>query len=354
MSRFCHTDHRPTSASPVPAPLSLLLFAVVAACQSGTSGAPAPGPRPEGAIDLPEAVPPGLSGLESDPTGALWAVAERGPPRLVRWSALPIDPLPHQTWTITGLPEGEEPESLAIEPGSGVTSDTQPHEGGGVSPMLPVLWIGTEGDAPLTSLRPADHIYRLEPQSSATTVAVGPPLVLPWSLFGLDGVDSNTGIEGLCSLPSPSTPIPPARHPSGAPLGLIAVGEATKTQDGRRVAPLARLDAHGWSPFFVPLTTKKGKLSALHCTNDGAILAIERHYEDLALLHITLPDPNKGDTPALAKVHILPLPPTIQPGTHNFEGLTQTGPDLLWLTDNQNKEVTGPTRLHRTPYPQVP
>ncbi len=356
MSRSCHTDHTPATSPPVPGLLSLLLHLFAAACQPASPGASTSGPLPEGALDLPDTVPPGLSGLDSDSTGAVWAVAERGPPRLVRWSGLPTGLMPHQTWEITGLPEGEEPESLALDGGPPVlgATDAENREGGAADPMPPVLWIGTEGDAPLTSLRPADHIYRLEPETNATTVPVGPPLVLPWSLFGLDGVDANTGIEGLCSLPSPSSPIPPARHPSGAPLGLIAVGEATKTHDGRRVAPLARLDAHGWSPFFVPLTTKKGKLSALHCTQDGAILAIERHYEDLALLHITLPDPNKGDTPALAKVHILPLPPTIQPGTYNFEGLTQAGPDLLWLTDNQSKSLSGPTRLHRTPYPQAP
>lgn len=268
-----------------------LILPVVLACRAADPAATA---LPVRAL----AGPAGLSDLAIDPQGVLWAVSER-PAALVRLED-PATRLP-----ITGLPDGVEPEALAIGPDG-------------------TFWIGTEGRGD----REQDGTYTLA--LSGSGAAATEPVPFPWAPWGRVA-SNNEGVEAMC-----------------AGVDRWAAGEPTFNQDGRRLAPLARWTGSSWEPHAVPLTTPHGKISALACDADGSLWAIERHYQDLALLHLSdLGAAVVTSTPCA-------LPAWMRAIDANWEGLAIRGDTLLWISDNQTLVVTGPTRLAETERRCVP
>lgn len=254
---------------------------LLAACSPAT-------PAPDGALVEVEDQA-GLSDLAIDASGALWAVAER-PAALVQ-----IEPTA-LTLPIRGLPEGVEPEALSISP-----------EG--------TVRIGTEGDGE----RAEDGLYTLIPTDTEATAT--DRVAFPWAPWGLVAAE-NQGVEAMCEGTS-----------------RWVAGEPVLVEQGRRLAPLARWTGSAWESLRLPLSTPNGKISALACDEDGSLWAIERHYEDLALLHVTV-----GEA---VTVQTCALPAWLRDPEANWEGLTIDGDTLLWISDNQNATVRGPTLLAR-------
>ena len=250
-------------------------------------------PAPEGALtEVVGAV--GLSDLATDPQGRLWAVAER-PAALVRVDASGVVVL-----KITGLPEGVEPEALAIDADG-------------------AMRVGTEGEGS----RADDGIYPIT--VGAGTAEAHDREAFPWAPWGLMAAD-NQGIEAMC-----------------AGKERWVAGEPVLTDAGRREAPLARWTRQGWQALRLPLQTSEGKISALACDPDDSLWAIERHYEELELLQVTVA-PDGGVT-----VSRCGIPTWLRAANANWEGLAVDGDELVWVSDNQNATVSGPTRLARIP-----
>ena len=265
-------------------------------------------PLPAGVTELDTQGHAGLSGLAVGPDAQLWAVTER-PAALLRLDRSASAVV--ASWPITGLPDGVEPESVAVA-ASGA------------------LWIGTEGQVPG---RPNDGVYQLqlEPTRAVATARDG----VPWSAWSLRA-EANRGLEGLCS----------------AGETLLAVGEPTESGPGGRRAPLALRTAEGWRPHWLALHTKTGKAAGLWCTptpTGGVRVAmLERHYGVLTLheAHLSA-DAAAGST--LSSSSALPLPAALAALGANFEGLARVGSGWLLLSDNQTHRVTGPTYFATLP-----
>ena len=260
----------------------MLLWSLLpAACSPAT-------PAPEGGlVEIEDQA--GLSDLATDPDGGLWAVAER-PAALVQ-----IEPT-RRSLPITGLPAGVEPEALSIGPDG-------------------ALRVGTEGDGQ----RADDGIYTLTLTDGGAVA--GDRQAFSWSPWGLVA-EENQGIEAMCE---------------GASRWVA--GEPVVVEQGQRFAPLARWTGEDWETFRLPLSTANGKISALACDADGTLWAIERHYQDLALLHVNV---SEGVT-----VETCTLPAWLRDPEANWEGLTLNDNALYWISDNQNATVRGPTLLAR-------
>nr|MBA2542194.1 hypothetical protein [Deltaproteobacteria bacterium] len=151
---------------------------------------------------------------------------------------------------------------------------------------------------------------------------------LPQVRLGLH-VSSRRGTEGLC----------------GVKGAIIAAIEETGSEDGRRWAPIVRVE-HGaiTRVHKLWLTSQSGKISGLDCTiaADGSIhaLAIERHFEITHLLTFVLPAGEGDITPTIA----LDLGPVIN-GKLNLEGIVWTSNGVIAVIDNQYNAISGPSEL---------
>jgi hypothetical protein len=166
----------------------------------------------------------------------------------------------------------------------------------------------------------------------------------------------NQGIEALC-------------HAGGE---LFVACEHPREQGGVRLAPFAGYDlrTQRWAYGWIRLTSDTGKISALDCARvDVAgeqrvqFYAIERHYGRLRILEWQLPprwyqtarqsalgQPERAIEPAIDPHVVLQLDGKL-PTDANPEGLAwvRSQNELLVITDNQSRDVTGPTRLLRIP-----
>lgn len=258
----------------------------------------------ERAVALFSAVPietaPGLSGLAVDDSGAIWTVAERDEKayRITLDGTRAVT----QTLAITGVPDGDDLEAIAVL-------------GGGK------LAFGTEGrkDGVATVLL-AEH--------RDGAVAVTGKIELPEARVGIE-LENNHGAEGVC----------------GVGETIVVAIEGAGQQGGKRWAPVVRIErGEILRTYRVWLTTQTGKLSALDCRldDDGAIsvLAIERHFEVTKMLTFTL-GPAEDITPAES----LDLGPVLK-GTLNLEGIVWTKDGgVVAVVDNQWKGITGPSEL---------
>ena len=144
-------------------------------------------------------------------------------------------------------------------------------------------------------------------------------------------VEENHGIEGLC----------------GVDRSLAAGLESVGIADGKRWAPIVRIEAGAIiRTHRLWLTSPTGKLSSLDCRRgpDGTldVLAIERDFEVTRVLRFTL-GTAIDVTPRVA----LDLSAAIH-GRLNLEGIAWLpGGDVVAVTDNQWKVITGPSLLLR-------
>lgn len=237
------------------------------------------------------------------------AVEERGHRLLIREFQRELRAVPVQ-----GVPAGLDLEAVAVGTDG--------------------VWLGTEG----LGERDQDLLLRVVPEGAGEGAAhVDEERALAYTPFGLRG-EHNRGVEGLCA----------------AGELLLAGAEVSREVDGQRQAPAWLLQADGSvRPLWLGLRSRKGKLAALDCRQDGADLlawGVERHYGVRHILRWRIPP-----GPALAVV--LPeaswdLEPALA-GAPNPEGLALVGLDpdgaveVLVITDNESGPQVGPTRLAR-------
>lgn len=288
-----------TSASSVTRAVAFLLPLVVA-CTTRTAEPP---PETERALMESHAYT-GLSGLTLDDQGRLWAVPERTP-ALLRLDRADGRLSVAEALAIEGFPEGVDLESLAFAKGK--------------------FYVGTES---LESGREEDPIVVIEPSDDGRAKVVG-TLAFPYAQWGTTG-SRNHGIEGVC--------VAGNKLVASAELGLGTT---------ERRAPVGVFDLESGQlerAWRVPLTSETGKLSALHCNADGAVIdvrAVERHY-GVARVVVARLDPGAATvtTRVLADLstRLDPLP--------NIEGITLDAEGRVYIiTDNQGRTASGPTVL---------
>ncbi|NVB84448.1 MAG: hypothetical protein HOV81_39100 [Kofleriaceae bacterium] len=244
--------------------------------------------------------PPGISDLTIDDRGVLWAVAERD--RKVLEIALGSGSATVTSHDLTGIPAGIDTEALAwLGDGS--------------------FAIGVEGSAlPLAGI-----VYA---KLSGNSVVAGETQRFDAAQLGV-APTINHGIEAVC----------------GKAGQLLAAEEiAGVDPDGTRWASLVRIEGDKVTRAKLHLTTKTGKISALHCTfdADGTAhgVAVERHYSVSRVLSF---DAARGANDIVPKLEH-DLAPVV--GSLNIEGIAKL-PDgrLVLVNDNQNATVSGSTKL---------
>jgi hypothetical protein len=249
---------------------------------------------------FPLDVPPGMSDLAVDDHGVLWAVAERD--RTIARIELGKPPVRYR---LDGVAAGTDTEAIAwLAPGR--------------------FALGTEG----TEVAAAS-ILTAELRGDAIVVTAS--RALTEQQLGV-ALTINHGVEALC----------------GRDSELLAAIEAVGTlADGRRWAPIVRVraDSEDVEVARLWLTSRKGKISALHCTiaDDGVatVIAIERHFGVARILAFEL---GRGDVEATPRI-THDLHPLLN-DAFNLEGIARL-PDgrIVLVNDNQSKTVSGPTQL---------
>lgn len=250
------------------------------------------------ALPLPDAAPPGLSGLALDSEGRAWAVAERDEVAV----RLAEDGAVAESLPLQGL-GARDGESLAWLPDGR-------------------LALGSEPGRP----RRADRVLLLQVSDGvARKEAV---IRLDYAPFGLRA-EGNRGLEGLTA--------------SGD--WLIAASEMVVEEDGLRDAPLwlTSLASGEATLARLRLSSDTGKVSAVEAwtEEDGSLslLVIERHFGVARLLLYR--DVAAGG--GLAPTRVIDLWPTVEAlaPEANLEGLCRD-PDggLLLVSDNQYTEVS--------------
>jgi hypothetical protein len=277
------------------------IAALLAACGSGKTM------DAERAASLFSEVPVetanGLSGLAVDDDGALWTVAERD----AKAYLLTLDgtkPPKVQTFNVEGIPDGSDIEAIG--------------------------WLGKGRFVFGTEGRQAGVATVLLADERGSRMIVTGTISIPEERLGLK-IEANHGVEGVC----------------GAGTSIIAAIEETAVANGKRWAPIVRIDNGAIAQVHkLWLTSKTGKIAGLDCQRaaDGAIhlLAIERHFEVTRLLSFTLPATADGDiTPSIA----LDLD-TVLNGKLNLEGIAWL-PDgsVVAVVDNQYRTISGPNEL---------
>jgi hypothetical protein len=248
--------------------------------------------------EVPVATPPGMSDLTLDERGVLWAVSERD--RMVIELELGKPPVSHP---LDGVAFGQDTEAILALGGGRFAIGVE----GGVAPAAAVLTAELRGDK----------------------VVVTDTRALTDKDVGLE-LEINHGIEALC----------------GKDGDLVAAIETVgKTSDGRRWAPLVRVNGASIHTTRLYLTSKAGKISGMHCTigDDGVaqVTAIERHFGVVRLLEFAL----ARDAAEVTPVVDLDLFPVLH-DNWNFEGVTRLRDGrLVLVNDNQTDKVRGPTHL---------
>jgi hypothetical protein len=243
---------------------------------------------------------PGLSGLASDVTGALWTIAERDEVayRITLTGLTPkLD-----TFAVTDAPPGLDLEGIAVLGEGKFALGTEGRVDGEATVLLAEL---RDGEMHVTK--------RLD---------------LPAERIGLE-LPANHGAEGVC----------------GANSTILAAIEETGSEAGKRWAPIVRITEEGITHVNrLWLTTKTGKISGLDCTidKDGTAhaIAIERHFEVTKLLRFDIPNAD-GD---LTATEVLDLGPVLH-ARLNLEGIAEHDGKVFAVVDNQWKTLQGPSLL---------
>jgi hypothetical protein len=221
-----------------------------------------------------------VSDLTVDDRGALWAIPERD--HVVLEIAAPGAAVVQHP--LDGVPDGVDTEALVwLAPGRFAIGTEGQHEA-----TASVLYAELRGDG---------HIA-VNSQLAITGVPLAP----------------NQGAEGICG--------------RGDDV-WVAI-------EHRGTAPLVHVHASAIAGTSeLPLTTDTGKISALSCTSDDDIWAIERHYGVHRILHYVAGRPKVA----------LDLDPILH-GSRNIEGLARL-PDgrFVLVNDNQSAKIDGPTEL---------
>ena len=211
--------------------------------------------------EVPIDTAPGLSGLAVDDEGALWTASERD----AKGYRIKLDDklVPElQTYPIEGIPEGTDIEGVA--------------------------WLGKGKFAFGTEGREDGVALVLIAEERAGKLLVIETIRLPEAKLGLE-LEKNHGTEGIC----------------GAGQTIVAAIEETGLDNGKRWAPIVRLDRGAITRVHkLWLTSDTGKISGLDCQigADGSIraIAIERHFEVTKLLTFALPVGDGDITPTVA------------------------------------------------------
>ncbi len=256
---------------------------------------------------IPLATAPGLSGLATDDTGALWTVSERGE-RAYRVTLDADDKPTLETFEITGRTFKDlDLEAMAVL-------------GGGR------FALGTEGRVPGVAT-----VLLAERRDGALVITSD--IVLSNAEVGIE-MAANHGAEGLCG--------------TGDTI-IVAIEGAGGTGPDARWAPIVRLAAGKIvRTHRLPLTTATGKISALDCTvaTDGTISgwAIERHFEVTKIISFTIPALGQGGE-TLTPTVVLDLGAVLN-SRLNLEGIARL-PDgrLVAVVDNQWKTLNGNSEL---------
>ena len=247
----------------------------------------------------------GLSDLATDPSGRIWAVAERVrlAVRIDRPGATP------EVLPLVGVPAEVDVEGVAWLDGDRLALATESDMGARATDALLIARLG-EGGIEVVERRDLDY-----------------------SIWPLDPI-GNQGMEGLCRAGS----------------RLVASIETVIANPQERFAPVAvhQLSDGRWTPLLLRLTTRTGKISALACAarRGGSIdvLAIERHFEVARLILFRVPaDPRPGKV--LEPVVVADLDPAMV-HQENFEGLLWDGDRAISLVvDNDWTHISGPNLL---------
>jgi hypothetical protein len=249
---------------------------------------------------------PGLSGLAVDDDGVIWTVAERDAKAylVILDASSRVSKL--QPFTVAGIPADTDLEGIAWLGKGKFAFGTESKQDGTATVLL------------------------AEERGVGTTIQITSTLEIPEARLGLH-VAANHGTEGIC----------------GAGTTIVAAIEETGVTNGKRWAPIVRIDHNAIASVHkLWLTTETGKLSGLDCAigADGSIqvIAIERHFEVTKLLTFSLPLAHDAPiTPTVA----LDLGPVIN-GKLNLEGIAWTGNGgVIAVVDNQYRGITGPSEL---------
>lgn len=253
----------------------------------------------------------GASGLTRATEGAYWTVLERQRRmhELIRTSSgLEMG----RTWTIEGVPDDLELESVAY-------LDDR------------TVLFGTESDED----RKIDRI--LEGKRQGTRIVISDQTItFDYRPTGLTP-ESNRGLEGLA-------------HCRGQ---LFAATEMVDEDDqGHRFAALGIFDIlqNRWSYHRLRLTSDTGKISGITCRQrDGAteLFAIERHYGVSRILHYRI---GPGAKQSLSPEIRLDVTTLFDDDIPNFEGLAWDQKDgLIIIADNAYGPPSGPTEVLHVP-----
>ena len=283
----------------VRAVLAVLAVLAVGACgRGGTDRERARGLFTEVPLDTA----PGLSGLAVEPDGALWTVSERDE----RAYRITLDAQLRpalETFVVAGVPTGIDLEGIAL-----------------LGPDR--FAFGTEG-------REAGAATVLLAERRARSLVITGAITIPDARLGIS-LAANQGAEGVC----------------GHGETIIAAIEGAGVADGRRWAPLVRIEAGEIARVHrLWLTTATGKISGLDCEvgPDGTVTgwAIERHFAVTKVLTFVLP-PRDGDVTPHEALDL----GAILNSRLNLEGIARARDGrVIAVVDNQWKTITGPSEL---------
>ncbi len=284
----------------------------VLGCGGSRSAPPPPAPPtpasapadPFERVALPDAKP-GLSGLASDPSGALWAVAERD--AVVYRVELDAGLRPRlEAFPVEGVPPGTDLEALAWLAPDRFAIGTEGH---------------TAGTATVLLAERAGTVMTIRSSIALTEADVGIPL------------PKNHGAEGVCG--------------SGDTM-LVAIEGAGRDASGRWAPVVLIRDGRPVRMTRFRLTTETGKLSALDCVIGAAdetvtVTAIERHFDVTRILSYVV-DLRPGALGDATPTTVSDLDRWI-PGRFNIEGLARWRGRFVAAHDNQWRTVIGVSEL---------
>jgi hypothetical protein len=154
-------------------------------------------------------------------------------------------------------------------------------------------------------------------------------LTVNYSLWDMHA-KNNQGIEGVCY-----------SHQQ-----LLVAGETASRVSNTRAAPMARYDLQTktWNPFWLALTSDKGKISDITCRLTGNKLdvwGIERHFSISKILHFRVPINVPKHT--LIQPEISYDVTKVLGDIPNFEGIAYVHDQVMLISDNHYGIITGPT-----------
>jgi uncharacterized protein YjiK len=251
----------------------------------------------------------GLSGLTIDDQSFLWTIPERQPYLLRlnfdKSNIVKID----RVVELSGVPQGIDTESIAwLEPDKFV--------------------LGTESQQ---AKRKSDLVYIVRVKGDKAEIVE--QLSVPYHKWDI-AATANNGIEGICYTADQ----------------MVVSLEMTFELEGTRRTPIFQYNHtnKSWKMFWVKMTTKTGRLSALTCrqndkTQDLEVEAIERYFGIGRNIHFVIPKQDDATeiTPSV-KHDLAPLWKNLP----NFEGIARLASgELVIISDNHYGGNTDQTKV---------